>query len=87
MIDEIIDGLGVVMEPAGIGAAAVNVAAKELHQLLIERHGDDAPIHAAMEADAMMDKGNLDGCAVWKRLLKAVEELLAVARPVDQSVH
>ncbi len=29
-----------------------------------------------MRADAMLDKGDLDGYAVWKRVLKAVEELL-----------
>ncbi len=44
-------------------------------QVLVKRHGEDAPIHAAMRADAMLDKGDLDGCAVWKRILRAVEEL------------
>ena len=28
------------------------------------------PAHAAM-----LDKGDLDGCATWKRILRAVEEL------------
>jgi len=23
----------------------------------------------------MLDKGNMDGCRVWKRILKAIEEL------------
>ncbi len=35
----------------------------------------DAPIYAAMKADAMLDKGDLDGAAVWKRILRAVGEL------------
>ena len=43
--------------------------------LLVKRHGPDAPIHAAMRADAMLEKGDLDGLAVWKRILRAVEEL------------
>ncbi len=43
--------------------------------LLVKRHGQDAPIEAAMHADAMLDKGDLDGYAVWKRILRAVEEL------------
>ncbi len=30
-------------------------------QVLIKQHGQDAPIHAAMRADAMLDKGDLDG--------------------------
>ena len=28
-------------------------------QALIKRHGEDAPIHAAMRADAMLEKGDL----------------------------
>ncbi len=43
---------------------------------LVKRHGQDAPIEAAMRADAMLDKGDLDGYATWKRILRAVEELL-----------
>ena len=43
--------------------------------ILVRRHGRDAPIHAAMRADAMLDKGDLNGYAVWKRILRAVEEL------------
>ena len=30
-------------------------------QVPVKHHGQDAPIHAAMRADAMLDKGNLDG--------------------------
>ena len=29
-------------------------------RLLIEKHGAEAPIHAAMRADAMLEKGDLD---------------------------
>ncbi len=43
--------------------------------LLVKQHGEDAPIHAAMQADAMLEAGGLDGYAVWKRILRAVEEL------------
>ena len=43
--------------------------------LLVKRHGEDASIEAAMRADAMLEKGDLDGYAVWKRILRAVEEL------------
>ena len=39
--------------------------------LLVKRHGQDAPIHAAMRADAMLEKGDMDGDAVWKRILRA----------------
>ena len=47
--------------------------------LLVKRHGEDAPIHAAMRADAMLDTGDLDGLAVWKRILWVVEELQGMA--------
>ncbi len=40
---------------------------------LVKRHGSDAPIHAAMRADAMLEKGDLDGYAVWRRIVKEVE--------------
>ncbi len=31
-----------------------------------------------MRADAMLEAGDLDGYAVWKRVLRAVEELQGV---------
>ena len=43
---------------------------------------DEAPIHAAMQADAMLEKGDLDGAAAWLRIVSAVNELLA-DRPAD----
>ncbi len=45
-------------------------------QVLVKRHGEDAPIEAAMRADAMLDKGDLYGYAVWKRIVKATEDKL-----------
>ncbi len=44
-------------------------------QFLVKQHGQDAPIHAAMRADATLEAGDLAGVAVWKRILRAVEEL------------
>ena len=45
---------------------------------LIDRHGEDAPIHAAMRADDMLEAGDLNGYAVWKRILRAVGKLRRV---------
>ncbi len=39
--------------------------------VLVKQHGQDAPIHAATRADAMLDNGDLDGCAVWKRIVRS----------------
>ncbi len=56
-------------------------------QVLVKQHGQDAPIQAAMRADTMLDKGDLDGCAVWKRILRAVEELQRVGPVPGVRVH
>ncbi len=56
-------------------------------KLLIDQHGDEAPIHAAMRADTMLDKGDLDGAAVWRKIVTATNELLADAPADGASVH
>ncbi len=53
----------------------------------VERHGQDAPIEAAMRADAMLEAGDLGGYAVWRRIIKAVEELLSKERPAGVTVQ
>jgi hypothetical protein len=40
-----------------------------------------------MQADAMLEKGDLDGCAVWSRIVKAAEELLSKERPAGVTVQ
>lgn len=44
-------------------------------KMLIDRHGADAAVHAAMRADKMLDAGDLDGAAVWRRIVAAIEDL------------
>ena len=53
----------------------------------MKQHGEDAPLHAAMRADAMIEKGELDGYAVWKRILRAVEELQGTGPKLGEAVH
>ncbi len=55
--------------------------------LLIQQHGEDAPIHAAVQADALLDAGDLGGVATWRRILRAVEELLSKERPAGVTVQ
>ena len=45
------------------------------------------PIHAAMRADEMLEAGDLDGQAIWKRILAAVDELLSKERPKDAKLN
>ena len=40
-----------------------------------------------MRADAFMKKGDMDGRAVWLRIMKAVDELLTEERPEGAKVH
>jgi hypothetical protein len=54
---------------------------------LIKEHGEDATIFAAMMADELLDQGDMDGVAVWKRILKAVDELLSEKVPNDATVN
>ncbi len=44
--------------------------------VLVRQHGEDAPIEAAMRADAMLEAGDMEGFAVWRRIVRAVGELL-----------
>ncbi len=55
--------------------------------LLVKQHGEGAPIHAAMRADAMIEAGDLDGCALWKRILRAVGELQGTEPEPGARVH
>ncbi len=55
--------------------------------LLVSQHGEDAPIEAAMRADAMLEAGDLDGLATWKRILRAVEELQGTVPKSGEAVH
>ncbi len=54
---------------------------------LIEQHGEDAPIEAAMRADELATDGDMEGRAVWLRIVKAIEELLSEERPDNAEVH
>jgi hypothetical protein len=43
-------------------------------KLLIDKHGEDAALRAAQRADELLEAGDLDGNAVWCRILMAVKE-------------
>ncbi len=54
---------------------------------LIKLFGDAADIEAAMRADERLAAGDMDGEAVWLRIMKAIEELVSEERPEDAMVH
>ncbi len=56
--------------------------------LLIDQHGEDAPIFAAQQADRCLEAGDLNGKAVWMRVIGAINELVNTDTPeAGQSVH
>ena len=44
-------------------------------KLLIDKHGDGASIIAIKRATAMLDAGDVDGYAVWKRIVNAINDM------------
>jgi hypothetical protein len=45
------------------------------------QHGADAAIHAAGRADLLLEEGDIDGAAIWRAIVKAIEELQRERRP------
>jgi hypothetical protein len=43
---------------------------------MIKHHGDDAALHAALKADALLAKGDMHGAKVWRGVIKKIEILL-----------
>ena len=43
--------------------------------ILVKRYGEDAVLEAAQRADVMLERGDMDGYAMWKQIVKAVEEM------------
>ena len=55
-------------------------------KLLVDKHGEDAAIFSAMQADRCLEAANLDGKAVWMRVIRAIKELQQ-REPGERAVH
>ena len=44
-------------------------------KLLIGQHDQEAPIRAAERADDLLEAGDIEGAAIWRAILDAIEEL------------
>ena len=55
--------------------------------LLVRRHSADAEIEAARRADQMLERGDLDGNAVWKRIRRAIIAPSAGPSPEPSSLR
>ena len=56
-------------------------------KVIMKQYGKDAQIHSTKRASAMLDKGDLDAYAVWKRILRAIEELKRAEPKPGTRVH
>ena len=55
-------------------------------KLVIDRHGDDAALHAAARTAVLAGEGDVEGAEVWRQITAAVEELQRERRP-DEAVN
>jgi hypothetical protein len=55
--------------------------------ILLKRHGDDAAIVAAQRADELLEKGDIEGQIIWKRIAAALAELQRRERNDDEPLH
>jgi hypothetical protein len=46
-------------------------------QRMVDDHGADAPIYAAMRADKLLEHGDQEGCSTWVLIMRRAEQLLA----------
>ncbi len=56
-------------------------------KLLIDKYGDKAAVIAIKRASQMLDIDDVDGYAVWKRTLRAIEQLESTKRGPDDLVQ
>ena len=56
-------------------------------KMLVDEHGDAAAFAASSRADALLDKGDIDGQRVWLRVLSAVRVLQNTDRPPGTPEH
>ena len=54
---------------------------------IIRQYGEKARLHATKRADAMREAGAPDDHAMWKRILRAVEELQRMEAKSGGAVH
>jgi hypothetical protein len=47
----------------------------QLANSLVARYGADAAVKAALRANAMIERGDRTGAAVWKRILRAIMKM------------
>lgn len=54
-------------------------------KLYVDQHGDQAALQAAMQADKLLAAGDMEGSAVWRKVIKAIDVLQSTA--LDGPMH
>jgi hypothetical protein len=62
------------MEPVDIWRSA---------KLMVDKHGEMAPLQCTMKADAFLDQGDPDGQRLWIAIRRAAQSLLENGPPID----
>ena len=55
--------------------------------VLIDQHGEDAPIFAAMQADKRAEAGDMEGRRAWLRVIRAIQEFQRTRPRRDEPTH
>jgi|AP95_1055475.scaffolds.fasta_scaffold11117_3 hypothetical protein len=55
--------------------------------IYLREHGEDAVIEAALQADALLDAGDMEGERVWLRVIKAIKALSSTNPPPGSMRH
>ena len=55
--------------------------------VLVRQHGANAALHASMRHDELLGARDVEGSAVWKRVLAAIDTLSAEKRPDGASLQ
>ena len=62
---------------AEVGQLTTDIDIYSSAKLYIDQHDEQAALQAAMQADALLDAGDLDGAATCRKIIKAIETLQA----------
>lgn len=55
--------------------------------VMLKRYRDTAWFEAARRTDGMLDAGDIEGAAVWRRVLKVIEKLQTSTPADGERVH
>ena len=68
-----------VLQPSLEGEMKQDDSGWQIAKLLVEKHGEDAPLRAAMQAQRRLAADDFKGGATWIGIIRAVDQLLGNA--------